>query len=101
MLKQFKTFVSSLPDVQKLINHVQEYLNQLTNNVILDGVLVENISVSTSPTQINHGLGREVRGYLLVKSSANVTIYSTTNTTPKSLLTITASGSATISLYIF
>ena len=101
MLKQFKSFVSKTPDVQKLINHVSEFLNQLINNPVLDGVIIDNISVSTSPTNISHGLGREVRGYYIVKASAGVTIYDTANTTPKSLLTITASGSATITLYIF
>ncbi len=81
--------------------NVSNFVDQLKSNPILDGRILKDIAVSTTATEFAHGLGRAPVGYITIKADANVTIYDTTSTTPKSTIKLTASGSATISLWIF
>lgn len=80
---------------------IRDFLRALRDVEIVDGRLIENVSVSTSPTNISHRLGRDWKGYIVTAASASVNVYHTTTTNRDSVLTLTASGSATVSLWVF
>ena len=100
-LKEFKKLNIKDFETNQLQNNVAEFLNQVTSKSILDGRILENVAVSTTATEIAHGLGRKPLGYIIVKSNAHVTIYDTTSTTPTVTIKLTASATATINLWIF
>ena len=100
-LKEFKKLHIKEFETSRLQSNVAEYVNQITSNPTLDFRILEDISVSTTATDIDHGLGRPVLGYFIIKSNAQVTIFDTTSTTPNVTVKITASATATINLYVF
>ena len=83
----------------QVISSVQPVLS----NPIVNGRLIESLSVSSGSNIIDHGLGRELLGWIVVRNNANVTFYDTqaSNANPARTLLLTASGNATISLYVF
>lgn len=78
-------------------------LNPIINKAIVNGNLLQNVSVKSGANTINHGLGRDLQGYLVVMNNANVTFYDSQdkNQYPDLTLALIASGPATISLYVF
>jgi hypothetical protein len=73
------------------------------DNPIVNGRLIQSLAVSSGSNVIDHGLGRELLGWIVVRNSASVTFYDTqsSNANPARTLLLTASGNATISLYVF
>lgn len=78
-------------------------LNPVIGNPLMSGNRLTNISVASGANVINHKLGRTLQGYLVVLNSASVTFYDSqaSNQTPELTLILNASGTATISLYVF
>jgi len=105
---QFRKLHVSLQDLsdnsatQRILNTIQqnvgEKFNELDKVSLLNNVLLKNVSVNTSAT-INHGLGREPVGYIVVRKSANAQIWDTAITADS--LTINSSAAITITLYVF
>lgn len=60
---------------------------------------IEGISVSTTATQVSHGLGYKPEGYLVISKSANVTVYNGPIT--KETITLQASGNAVVSIIVW
>jgi len=100
-LKDFKKTNIKDYEINRLQENIGEYVAQFTSNPLLDGRVIENIVVSTTATEFAHGLGRELRGYFIVKSNTHVTIYNTTSITPKTSMKLVGSTTATISVYVF
>jgi len=84
---------------QQVISAVDPVLE----NPIVNGRLIESITITSGINRIDHGLGRTLVGWIVVRNGASVTFYDnqSTNSTPDRTLVLTASGAATISLYVF
>ena len=78
-------------------------LNPLLANPLVNGRLLDPVTVISGANTINHGLQRKLIGYVVVLNSAAVTFYDsqTTNQRPELTLILNASGAATITLYVF
>lgn len=78
-------------------------LNPVIANPLIGGRLLTGIVLTTGVNSINHGLQRNLRGYLVTLKSANITIYDSqsANQMQDVFLTLNASGPATVSLYVF
>jgi hypothetical protein len=76
-------------------------LNPLLANPLVNGNLIQNIRVGSGNNVINHGLGRNIQGFMVIRNSANVTFYDAESSQPSLTFVLIASGSATISLYVF
>lgn len=68
---------------------------------LLNGRLIEDIAIGTSATAVEHKLGREPAGWIVVGIDTAATIHSTTSSLPKRFLNLTASSASTISLWVF
>ena len=99
-IARVQTTSRELNQVQsQIISSVQPVLD----NPIVNGRLIQSLAVSSGSNVIDHGLGRELLGWIVVRNSASVTFYDTqnSNANPARTLLLTASGNATISLYVF
>ena len=100
-IKDVNTIKMTEYETTQLQSSVIDFSAQLTRVPFLDGNLVEGISVSTTVTNVSHGLGRTPVGYIVVKAAAGVTIFDTATVTPTTTIGITSDNDTTISLWIF
>lgn len=83
----------------RLMVYLKEWAAQITDVPLLDGVLLEDIDVSTTATWFTHGLGRTPRGWIVVKKEATVDIWQTGSSTSR--IQLDADASATVSIWVF
>lgn len=78
-------------------------INPVLANPIVQGQILENVTLVTGDNTVNHRLGRKLQGYVVVLNSAATTFYDkqATNPRPELTLIINASGATTVSLYVF
>ncbi len=78
-------------------------LNPVIANPLMGGRILNGLVLISGTNVINHGLQRKLQGYIVILKSANVTIYDgqLTNQKPELTLILTASGAATVSLFVF
>lgn len=103
MLPVFKKIRVEDRDLQMVQDSAATVFNIINNKQILDGVLIEGVVLlnASNPTSVSHGLGKEPRGWIVVKKDANADVYSSASTTPKSTLNLNATADVTISLWVF
>lgn len=75
-------------------------LNPVIQKEIVQGILLKNISLLTGANIINHKLSRQMQGWMVSDIDAAVSIYRSQPLNDKTL-TLTSSGAATISLWVF
>lgn len=90
----FKSAGGRIPELDRL-------LDILADNPLLQGRLIEDVTLSTSPVLVAHKLGRAYRGWFLVDNNANTTVYNSVTDLEESFLELVASGSCTVSLWVF
>jgi hypothetical protein len=86
-------------DLARMQDNLVSAISQISRVPILDGVLIEGISlISGSDNQVSHKLGRIPRMWLLADQSANANVWRTawSNT----LLTLRSSANCTVSLWV-
>lgn len=78
-------------------------LNPLLANLLVQGHVLDGVALASGATTVNHGLGRDLVGYLVILKNANVTIWDSqsTNQRPNLTLILNSSGTVTVSLYVF
>lgn len=80
----------------------QQALSVLLKNPLANGVLLEGIKLVAGANSIEHKLLREVRGYLVVSSTATSTFHDDIQTKATDLkFTLTSSAATTVSLWVF
>lgn len=91
------------PSAQRYQDSAQLSFTRLADIPFLDGVLVENIAIITGAAKlVSHGLGREPRGWLVVKKNANATVWETTTMISyQNQMTLNSSANVTLSLWVF
>lgn len=96
--RKIKTTDLKLDQVQTNIAITAE---SLKNNPLLYGNLIENIDLSTTAINIPHKLGRLYKGWIITAQNAAETIYSDSTYLPTQYLNLKATGSVTVSLWVF
>ena len=66
-MKRFETSYGEIPEVNRLQTTLQESVGLLGGKEILDGRLVV-ADITTAGTVIPHGLGRNYKGYIVVRT---------------------------------
>jgi hypothetical protein len=78
-------------------------LNPVLANPLVGGHLIKNVPLVSGVNIVNHGLGANLQGYLVVLNSSAVTIndHQSRNQTPQLTLILNTSGATTVTLYVF
>lgn len=100
-LKGFRYQQQKDPSAQRMAVAIKDFTQQLERNPLLDGLLVENVTIATTDTNVVHGLGRDFRGWIIVRRDAAADVYEGTQINEAQYLTLIASSSVTVSLYVF
>lgn len=102
--------MASFPRVQttdRLVNQLQSNiantLNPIASNLIVDGIVLMQVSLATGGNTINHLLGRKLIGWFLTRQRQLATVYDTqdSNPTPQLNLLLTASAPVIVDIYVF
>tara|TARA_Y100000310_G_C20671353_1_gene810490 strand:+ start:2469 stop:2786 length:318 start_codon:yes stop_codon:yes gene_type:complete len=103
-LRRFER-IATLDDV---LNRVQERLEDSLAPVmdasIIDGQLITGQELVSGTTSIiNHKLGRNIRGWIVVAKNAAQHVYDvqSSNDDPDKFLYLTAGGTVTVDLWVF
>ena len=103
-----KSFVKQIDPENQSITQTQSNVNtavrQIANSPIIDGVLIKNIDVGTTDTVINHKLGREPLGWIIVRKNEAWEIYESTtvnNNRDKFLLLRGSTATTDTNFWIF
>ena len=103
-LRAFKKVANANEDTSKLQERLDEYFAPLTSSVVIDGVLLKNISLgSGSVNEISHKLGRELIGWVVVRQRGNAQVWDTqdANTLKTKTLWLNTSANVSIDLWVF
>lgn len=78
-------------------------LNVLLSNPSLNSNILENVSLGSGTTVINHLLGRKLLGWRIIRINAAATIYDqqTSNQTPDLTLVLVSNAVAIVTLEVF
>jgi predicted Zn-dependent protease with MMP-like domain len=102
-IKSLKTI--ELPDeVAKFQYNVVEAFTNIASVEILNGVLLKQVELVTGQdNNVNHKLGREPQGYIIVRKRANSNIWDSqdTNKFKDLTLVLNCSANVTVDLWIF
>lgn len=98
-IRDFKKVAGADEDVAKLQDRLQEFFAQFIGNPLLNGVLLTNVSLSSTATNVEHKLGRPHLGWIIVRKDANADIWESDTT--KSFVKLTADANVTVDLWVF
>lgn len=86
-----------------IINKVQDNVNTvirpIIDSAIIDGVLLNNISLKNGATVVDYKLGRKLQGYIVVRKTANANIWDGALTTKT--ITLHSDAACVVSLWCF
>jgi hypothetical protein len=100
----FRRIRSTSSDVVQLQDSVANALNPIIKKEIIDGQLLENLALATSQDNlIQHKLGRNLRGYIIVRKNALADVYEqpVPNNLTELQLNLHTTQTVTISLWVF
>lgn len=100
---QLPVFQTSDRDLMMLQTKWASILNPMIANPFTDGNLLQNVSLASGTNKVNHLLGRNLRGWVIVRNRAAATFYDTqdTNQSPALTLSIVSSGATTCDIWVF
>lgn len=80
-----------------------KYLNPLLANPLVNGIILPNITLSSGLNIVNHRLGRNLQGWIIVMNNASATFYDSQATNQQQNLTLAliASAPCTVNIYVF
>jgi hypothetical protein len=90
-------------NLMKLQENIHLAIDPLTGSHIVQGNLVKNITINTSPTTISHGLEDAPVGWIIIRKRGAADIWDLQETNPleKKLLILQASNQVTVDLWVF
>lgn len=101
MIPSFQELPSQSTELNRIQSQVSKTFDKITACPLLDGILIEDVALTTSATNVNHKLNRAPLGWIVVDNNANAVVYSSAASLPKQYLTLTASAACTVSLWVF
>jgi hypothetical protein len=91
------------PNLQKIQDNVSKALARIERKEWMGGVILRGVELTGgTDTAVDHGLGREPLGWMVVDANAAATYYqgSTTNAHPDRTLFLRASATVTVDLWV-
>ncbi len=90
-------------DWDKAANRWASMIEPYINQPIVQGRLVENVSLINGTTVVNHLLGRKLVGWFIVGINGAATVYDNqaSNQTPQLTLSLTSNASVVATIWVF
>ena len=99
--KYFQKVTSTNQELMQVQQNIESSLGPVVKNPLVGGTLLEALTLASGANTVSHKLGRRPRGWFLVSSSSSATVYGDVRTATDLNITLTSSGTATISIWIF
>lgn len=81
---------------------VANRMNSFTKLPFMDGRLIENVTVNTTATRIEHKLGRPWKGWIICRKRGSGDVYeASAQNSPSLFITLQSSAQAQIDLWVF
>ena len=103
-----KAFVKQIDPENQSITQTQSNVNsavkQIANSPIIDGVVIKEVDVGTVDTVVNHKLGREPLGWIIIRKNEAGEVYESTtvnNNRDKFLLLRGSTATTDTNFWIF
>lgn len=104
MSTSFRKIGTESFELKQVQENIEQTFKSVLSNPLLDGVLLSDIGLTTgSPNMVEHKLGRQPLGYIVVKRSAAATIsdVKSEKVVEQNFLKLNTSTNVTISLWVF
>lgn len=104
MAKAYKKVYTDDDTLNAVQNNVEQTFRALLLSEIVDGNLIEDVFLPASTeTLVEHKLGRELRGYIVVKRNAGSNIFDKqdVNIASDRFLILDTNVAVTVSLWVF
>lgn len=99
-MKKYKKLSSLDPVVKQLQENIEQAINPVLTKEIINGILIKDIVLTTgSVDKVNHKLGRNPIGYIVVKRNANSVIWE--SAMDSRTISLNCSANVTVTLWIF
>ena len=95
-----KQFGGTTEEVRAQSN-LEAVLGNVTKSIIMDGVLLTDIAIGTTPTLVSHKLSRPYRGYFICKNSTQCTFSDSPSTDDSKFIQLQSSVATTVSIWVF
>lgn len=90
-------------NTNQLQQNLTQALGPFLKSPLLNGYIIESVALLSGDNIIQHGLGRDIQGWIVTLKNADESIYDkqSTNETPQTTLVLTSTGTVTVNLYVF
>lgn len=89
--------------LQQMQTNLIEAINPTLNNLLVQGLFLQKVSLSAGSNIIPTMLNRPLNGWFITRQRASASVYDTqdTNLTPSQNLVLVASAPVVVDLYVF
>jgi hypothetical protein len=101
MIKAFRAVTQRNPEIQAVMNAVKEFVLPLERNPILDFIILRDVEIGTTATDIPHKLNRAWQGWFVISRTSATVPYEDTQSDDTKFLTLIAGSTTTVDIYIF
>lgn len=98
-LRGFRRQFGQSDELTQLQSNVEQALQPILRSPIINGTLIESVSIGTSATQVAHKLGRKPLGYFVAAQFGPGEIWAADFSV--SYISFTASTPVTVNLWVF
>ena len=100
MIKALRQIRSANDEMMRIQDATRDWAEQFKNFPIISGVLLEDLTITTGQANlIDHKLGKEPFGFIVVRNSANAVIWQ--NSIDARNIDVRSSANAVVSLWVF
>ena len=103
-IRSFERISVTDPEIKDLQYRLEETLRPVTSSSVIDGNLIEDISLASGTTsKIAHKLGRKLIGWIIVGKDAAQHVYDVNSgkTDLDTYIHLTAGGTVTVNIWVF
>lgn len=102
-LRDYKKIKSDDDVLNRVQDQIAYSIAQLIRTEPLDGRLIPNVSLTAGANSVEHKLGRDLRGWIVVRKRANANIWDEqdSNTRSSLFLNLQTSADVTVDLWVF
>lgn len=102
-MRTLPIYINDNKDFSMMQTNWASIINPLLKNPICNGIILNNISITTGVNYINHLLGRKLQGWIIIGITdvASIVDDQANNSNSDKTLLLLSTANTTINLYVF